>query len=203
MKEFWNERFGRNDYVYGASPNEYFKEKIVGLAAGRILFPCEGEGRNSVYAASLGWETEAFDQSEAGKKKAEALAQKNAVGICYTIADAEEIKYPAGHFDAIVLIYAHFPEEKRKAYHQKLATFVKKGGILILEGFAKNHAEYQKTNPNAGGPRDVAMLFNIEDLRDDFADFGLIEAYEAEIVLNEGEFHQGQAFVARILGVKK
>ncbi|GAB1429534.1 class I SAM-dependent methyltransferase [Ignavibacteria bacterium] len=203
MKEFWNERFGRNDYVYGASPNEYFKKKIAGLAAGRILFPCEGEGRNSVYAASLGWEAEAFDQSEAGKKKAEALAQKSGVRICYTVADAEEIEYPAGHFDAIALIYSHFPEEKRKAYHRKLCSFLKKGGYLILEGFGKRQTEYQKANPNAGGPRDTGMLLNLEELRDDFAGFDMTDACETEAILNEGEFHQGESFVVRIFGVKR
>ena len=37
---------------------------------GRILLAGEGEGRNAVYAASLGWEVYAFDFSMVAKKKA-------------------------------------------------------------------------------------------------------------------------------------
>lgn len=37
----------------------------------------EGEGRNGVYAAKLGWEIDAVDWSEKGKEKAERLAAEN------------------------------------------------------------------------------------------------------------------------------
>lgn len=203
MKDFWNERFGREEYVYGILPNKYLEEKIADLPIGRILFPCDGEGRNSTYAAGLGWEVEAFDQSEEGKKKADILAEKSGVQINYTVCDLEEATYPIGYFDAIALIYAHFPEEKRKAYHQKLSALVKKGGILILEGFGKQQAEYQRHNAGAGGPRDVGMLFCQEELCDDFADFNIVEACQTKINLDEGGFHQGESFVIRIFGTKK
>jgi hypothetical protein len=47
---------------------------LKNMPAGRILFPAEDEGRNAVYAASLGWEVHAFDISERAKDKAEKLA---------------------------------------------------------------------------------------------------------------------------------
>ncbi|WP_449397615.1 thiopurine S-methyltransferase [Chryseobacterium wanjuense] len=69
QKDFWNERYCNEEYIYGTLPNEYLKEKLKDLKPGRILFPAEGEGRNAVYAAAKGWESVAFDQSEEGKKK--------------------------------------------------------------------------------------------------------------------------------------
>ena len=40
----------------------------------KILLAAEGEGRNAVYAASIGWEVFAYDFSEFGYKKAMKLA---------------------------------------------------------------------------------------------------------------------------------
>ncbi len=203
MKEFWNERYSRQEYVYGQLPNEYLKEKLASLIKGKVLFPCEGEGRNAVYAAKLGWNVSAFDQSEAGKIKAEALANNNNVGIDYSITTVQDANYPIESFDALALIYAHFPEQSRKNYHQKLSTFLKRGGILIIEGFSKKHAEYQKTNPNVGGPKDIEMLYDLDELKKDFINFDFKEALETDIVLSEGAFHKGNAAVVRILAIKK
>ncbi|MDA0985112.1 MAG: hypothetical protein O3C56_04825 [Bacteroidetes bacterium] len=54
MKDFWNERYASTEYVYGKEPNQYFKQILCSLSPGKILLPAEGEGRNAVYAASLG-----------------------------------------------------------------------------------------------------------------------------------------------------
>lgn len=74
--DFWDERFSHSEYAYGKEPNEYLKERLHKLNPGTILFPCEGEGRNSIYAAGLGWKTYAFDSSKEGQKKAILLAQE-------------------------------------------------------------------------------------------------------------------------------
>ena len=55
-------------------PNAYFKKIIDTLFPGKILLAAEGEGRNAVYAASLGWDVYAYDFSEMAYKKAMKLA---------------------------------------------------------------------------------------------------------------------------------
>lgn len=200
---FWDERYEQEQYVYGESPNEYLKNKLTGLQVGKALFPLEGEGRNAVFAAKMGWQSFAFDQSSEGKKKAELLAKKNGVQIEYVVSDVENISYPENSFDALVLIYAHFPLNERKRYHQKLGSYLKKGGILIIEGFSKNHIDLQKENPNVGGPKEVEMLYDLEELKSDFKGFDFIEAYQTETKLNEGLYHVGKAAVIRFLAIKK
>jgi hypothetical protein len=78
MNESWNERGNdryRNEaFAYWEKPSIYLKKQLESLAAGTILFPAEGEGRNVVFAASLGWTVSAFDNSAEGKKKALRLA---------------------------------------------------------------------------------------------------------------------------------
>ena len=79
--ERWNDRYSNEEFAYGENPNNYLKEQLEKLPAGNILFPAEGEGRNAVFAAKLGWAVSAFDISDKGKKKALQLAAKNNVNI--------------------------------------------------------------------------------------------------------------------------
>jgi cyclopropane fatty-acyl-phospholipid synthase-like methyltransferase len=200
---FWDQRYSQPNFAYGKEPNEYLKSKLLDLPPGRILFPAEGEGRNAVFAAKLGWDVFAFDISVEGKKKAEKLALINGVEIDYRVEDLEEADYPADYFDAIAFSFTHFPEVKRRVFHQKLIAYLKKGGILMLECFSKKHLDYQKENPNAGGPKDESMLFDLEELKEDFKGFDFLEAYETETELTEGLYHVGKASVIRLFGVKK
>ena len=197
MNDFWNERYAAQDYAYGVEPNQYFKEQLEKLNHGKILFPAEGEGRNAVYAAKSGWQVFAFDPSTEGKRKAENLASANGVSIDYQIAGYENIQYMPNSFDCIVLIFAHTHPLKRTEVHQKMISFLKPGGTVILEGFSKNQISY-----NSGGPRDMNMLFSKEEMEFDFRHLSKLKINEVEVDLNEGQFHQGKAAVIRILGVK-
>lgn len=197
MNDFWNERFGSEDYAYGTEPNQFYKEQLGKLAPGKILFPAEGEGRNAVFAAKQGWNVTAFDPSIEGKRKAEKLASLNRVSIDYQIDNYEFVDFPQESFDCIVLIFAHMHPFKRKEYHQKLMSFLKPGGTLILEGFSK-----KQINNDTGGPRDVNMLFSKEELQSDFGLFSDLDIQETDVVLNEGPFHKGTSSVIKILGVK-
>ncbi|MGW8316573.1 MAG: SAM-dependent methyltransferase, partial [Bacteroidales bacterium] len=66
MRDFWEARYATDEFVYGTSPNSFFSEAILRLPPGRILLPGEGEGRNAVFAARLGWQVDAVDQSSNG-----------------------------------------------------------------------------------------------------------------------------------------
>jgi SAM-dependent methyltransferase len=202
MKNFWDERYSRSEYVYGEEPNTYFKTQLDKLQPGKILLPAEGEGRNAVYAAERGWEVFAFDQSTEGKKKAEALARKKNVRIDYQIGDCGFIQYPVEMFDAIGLIYVHFPSIQRGLYHQRMSAFLKPGGMIILEAFNKKHFQYQQSNPTAGGPKDMDMLYSTEELKLDFSGFDILELRETEIDLEQSLFHSGPSSVIRFLGRK-
>lgn len=202
MKEFWNERYSREAYAYGEDPNEYLKARLAGMPAGKALFPAEGEGRNAVFSATLGWEVSAFDQSGTAKKKAGSLARKKGVCIDYTVSELADITYSESSFDALILIFAHFPAGQRREYHRKLSTLLKRGGVLILEAFSKAHEKKQKEDPDAGGPRDN-RLCTPEMLKADFPEFDFIECYETETDLDEGLYHRGKASVIRICATKK
>lgn len=201
--ERWNDRYSNEEFAYGEEPNNFFKEQIEQLNVGTILFPAEGEGRNAVYAAKLGWRVAAFDISEEGKNKALKLAEANNVKIDYKVGALETLNYQPEQFDAIALIYAHFPAEIKSYLHKTLETYLRKDGIIIFEAFSKKHLEYLAINDKVGGPKDIASLFSIEEIKADFPNYEIIQLEETEIELNEGLFHNGKGSVIRFVGKKK
>ncbi len=201
--EIWNDRFRAVEYAYGEEPNVYLREKLETLNPGSILFAAEGEGRNAVYATKQGWNVSAFDISIEGKNKAMLLAQKNNASIDYQLGRLDELPFVKEQFDAIVLIYAHFPAKIKSEYHKVIAAWLRKGGLIIFEAFSKNHLAYVQQDPNVGGPKELDMLFSIEEIRADFSDFEIIELTETVIELKEGLYHNGKGSVIRFYGRKK
>jgi Methyltransferase domain len=203
MKEKWNERYSQVDFAYGETPNEFLRSSLKHIPVGKILFPAEGEGRNAVYATTLGWEVFAFDMSEEGKKKAQLLAEKHQVSIDYQVAELDQISYEQDQFDAIALIYAHFSAATKSDCHRVLQSYLKQGGLIIFEAFSKNHLPLRRNNPSVGGPEDLDMLFSIEEIKSDFDNFEIIQLSENVIELNEGLCHVGTGSVIRFVGRKK
>lgn len=199
----WNERYAQEEFAFGEQPNDYLKEQLEKLNVGTILFAAEGEGRNAVFAAKRGWKVSAFDISVEGQKKAHRLAEKNHVTIDYRVGELDRLKFQPEQFDAIALVYAHFPSDIKSSLHKTLDSYLRKNGVIIFEAFSKNHLEYLAKNPKVGGPNELAMLFSIEELKSDFPNYEIIELTEKVIELNEGLFHNGKGSVIRFVGRKK
>jgi 2-polyprenyl-3-methyl-5-hydroxy-6-metoxy-1,4-benzoquinol methylase len=199
----WDDRYSQSEFAYGEVPNNYLKEQLEKLDAGKILFPAEGEGRNAVFAAKLGWNVSAFDISSEGQKKAQQLAAKNNVTIDYQVGELQNLNYTEGQFDAVALIYAHFPAIIKSQIHKLLDQYLRKDGIIIFEAFSKKHLDYLAKNEKMGGPKDIESLFSIDEIKADFANYDVLELVETEIDLNEGLYHIGQGSVIRFVGRKK
>ncbi len=201
--QFWNERYSQPEYAYGEAPNGYLKQQLERLPAGAALFAAEGEGRNAVFAAKVGWQATAFDISHEGRRKALLLADKNNVAIDYHVGELEELDFEAGQFDALVLIYAHFPASIKSVYHQALDEHLRPGGTVIFEAFSKKHIDYILKNDKVGGPRDPDVLFSLEEIQTDFPNYDILELMETEVELHEGRYHNGYGSVIRFVGRKK
>jgi len=202
-KNMWNNRYKENEFVYGKEPNLFFKEWIQKFEPGTLLMPADGEGRNGVFAAQLGWKVTSTDLSEEGKSKALALAKEKNITLEYIVGDLEQLHFEAASFDAIGLIYAHFAAEKKSFLHKKLNEYVKPGGIIIFEAFSKLHLVYNERDPKVGGPKDINMLFSTAEIAADFENYEILLLEEKEITLEEGKYHIGKGSVIRFVGRKK
>lgn len=199
MKEFWDQRYSEPHYVYGEEPNEYFKKFLDAFQGkpGRLLLPGEGEGRNAVYAARLGWEVTAFDQSAEGKKKALQLAAKYGVSIQYEVCDVLHFPFEEASFDLAGVFFFHLPRPLRDFTHPRLVSALRPGGMLVAELFTP-----RQLGKTSGGPQTTELLYEPEDLRREFQALEIELLEELTIELNEGPHHQGEASVVRLVGKK-
>lgn len=196
--DFWNERYSSDEYVYGESPNIFLKEQLDKISVpGKLLLPGEGEGRNAVYAARLGWQVDAYDQSVNAQRKALSLAQKNKVKIYYSVVDLTKFVPSKNCYDAVAIIFVHLGIEHRAIFNQKIMDSLKVGGKIILELFSK--AQLGKTS---GGPQDFSMLYSLDEIKKDFGSLKTIVLKEEIINIDEGEKHRGEASVIRFVGEK-
>ncbi|NOU59524.1 class I SAM-dependent methyltransferase [Marinifilum caeruleilacunae] len=203
MKEFWDERYSQDQFAYGEEPNLFVKEKLPQFKTGKILFPAEGEGRNSVFAAQLGWDVSAFDFSSKGKERADELARSKNVRIDYKLASFLEEAYQEEEFDAICMTFVHFDPKIKSSMHKRLDSYLKPGGHIIFEAFSKEHREINKLHPEAGGPSDEKYMYSIEEIERDFDNYEIIELKKELVHLNEGFGHVGESSLIRFIGRKK
>ncbi|MEQ8241539.1 MAG: class I SAM-dependent methyltransferase [Cyclobacteriaceae bacterium] len=198
MKQFWEDRYALQDYAYGIHPNVFLKEYLHEKQPGNILLAAEGEGRNAVYAAKLGWAVTAFDYSEEAQKKALILAEREQVSFKYTVDDYASFQSAEEGYDVIALIYAHTDPETRRLFLARLSTLLSPGGEVVLEGFSK-----EQLGKSSGGPKSLEMLWDAEALAKELTGLKVLYSESLNIVLDEGEYHQGEASVIRIIASKE
>ena len=195
---FWEERYSSEEYVYGVEPNQFFKQVLDKIPIpGKLLLPGEGEGRNAVYAAKMGWHVDAFDQSSEGKLKALRLAEANNVTINYFTVDLAKFPPQKNFYNCAAIIFVHFDIEVRSLFHKKIIDSLKPGGKIILELFSKD-----QFGKSSGGPQDLEMLTSIDEIKNDFKEMRTILLEEENVFLDEGEKHKGEASVIRFIGEK-
>jgi SAM-dependent methyltransferase len=194
-KDRWNERYSTDEFIYGKEPNNFFKEELKKLSPGKVLMFGEGEGRNAVYAASLGWSVDAIDQSEAGKAKATQLSSERKVKINYYVEDLSSYIPKQNHYDAAVFIFLHIEEKLRSLVFKNAIDSLRPGGKIILEAFEKDQLKY-----DSGGPKDEELLYSLEDIAEKFIDLEFEKFSKENIYLDEGPLHKGEAEVIRFVG---
>jgi SAM-dependent methyltransferase len=195
---FWDERYSDKDYVYGTTPNEFFKEQIDLLKPGRILMIGEGEGRNGVYAAQKGWLVDAVDFSLKAKEKALNHAKDKNVKINYTVDNLENYNPQKNFYDAAALIFVHLNENIRTDIHKKVMDSLKPEGIVIMEAYSK-----EQMGRTSGGPQNPEMLYSIENVKETFTGLTPVILSKGIVYLTESALHSGEASVIRFIGKKE
>ena len=198
MKDFWDKRYDQNTFAYGKQPNKFFRNRISTVKPGNLLLPAEGEGRNAVYAATLGWQVTAVDFSVKGRDKALQLADEHGVTITYKPESVDEVNLSENSFDACALIYVHLPENVYSKLFKKIAQALKPGGQLVIEGYSK-----KQLGKPSGGPKDESLLYSLKQVKGWLSDYKIELLKETNVELNEGVYHRGEASVIRALATKK
>ena len=196
---FWDARYGEAAYAYGTTANEFFRNYLAQLSPAQLLLPAEGEGRNAVFAAELGWQVDAVDFSKVARQKARNLAAERGVSINYTTGDLLDF-VPRHNYDVVAMIFFHADPATRAKVLKRYQSFVRPGGLFLLEGFTPQQVEMG--NPS-GGPKKPAFCYTEAELREAFADYHIIYLEAAVGELSEGAYHDGRAHTVQLVARRK
>ena len=197
--ERWQGRYGVPEYIFGKGPN-YFLASCKPLlpSSGKALAVADGEGRNGVWLAEQGLDVTALDFSQAGQKKAAALAGERGVKITLVNADVHAWTYPPGQFDVVVEIFTQFSSPAgRTRKWGGMRQALKSGGLLIIQGYTPKQLEY-----GTGGPKQVEHLYTRPMLEAAFGDFRDVKIFEEEREMHEGTAHGGMSAVINLTARK-
>ncbi len=125
--DFYNRLYLDNNSDFNHDPNHFLEEVVKGRQPGVALDYGMGQGRNSIYLASLGWQVWGFDPAEAGV----AIAQKQAKELGLTLhASAvrdSEFDFGKERFDLVL-----FSWTMPLVPIQKVIDSLKPGGIVVI-----------------------------------------------------------------------
>lgn len=198
MSEFWNEVYSQNPDAYGQKPNQFFASCLQTLQPGTLLLPGEGTGRNALFAARLGWEVIAFDASEVAVQLAQHRAEQENLSVSFYHNTYE--LFPLGYLsvNALAFIFTHQDNSVRRAMHHRFIECLTPGGALIAEYYHQDQLPL-----GTGGPKDLNMLYRLDDLQGDFPDVEWTICDHSTVEMSEGSLHQGLSSVIRLFGRKR
>ena len=142
----WDKKFDEKDYIYGKSPNAYVKEVFNRETADaeKILILAEGEGRNAVYLAGLGYKVTTFDLSKVGIEKQLKLASEAGVEIDARYGDVTEANLVADNsFDYTINVFGHVLTEDKPGMFNNLVRPLVNHGHSYFEFYAKRSGEFR------------------------------------------------------------
>jgi cyclopropane fatty-acyl-phospholipid synthase-like methyltransferase len=198
--QFWNERFDKEEFIFGKEPNEYLVEKTKQyLKPGdKVLCIADGEGRNGVWLAKQGMQVIGFDASDIALSKAKKFAKDNQVEVEYSFSDTDSYAWSENTYDAVIGIFIQFADSAMRArIFQQAYKATKLGGLFILQGYTPKQLEYK-----TGGPSLIEHLYTEELMRDLAKEFQILELISYEKELSEGPRHTGMSAILGLVARK-
>ncbi len=172
-KEKWNAKYGSTAGLDGRGPSQWLADHAGMLAGkGKALDIAMGEGRNTLFTASLGYDVLGVDISEVGVSRAEALARQNNLTIHTQIADLDNYKIGENTYDLILCFYF-----LNRRLFEGIRKGLKPGGTLIFKTFTVDYLKY------SGFKREWVLEKN--ELREAFPELKILDYQEVDEPENE------------------
>jgi SAM-dependent methyltransferase len=147
VSRMWDSRYSTSTYIFGTEPNDFLRQDVHALPRGKVLSLAEGEGRNAVYLASLGYEVTGVDGSAVGLEKAQRLAHERGVTISTIVADLTQFPIEPNNWDGIVSIFCHLPSQQRTELHRRVVAGLRPGGCFLLEAYTPKQLSFKTGDP--------------------------------------------------------
>ncbi|MCP4293583.1 MAG: class I SAM-dependent methyltransferase [bacterium] len=193
----WDNRYDEERFFYGREPNYLVARELPKLQKGRGLFLAEGEGRNIVFAAGLGHDVVAVDNSFVGQRKAMELAAGNSVEIEYRLDDLITGNWDSENWDFVVLCFVHMPPDVMGDVHRRVVESLNPNGTVVFCSFEKG-----QFGRHSGGPPQLEMLHDAKVVASQLDGLNWDYLQIVEVELRESVGHFGRGVVLEGVGVK-
>jgi SAM-dependent methyltransferase len=159
---YWDAKFAVDEYVYTKVENRFVKEFCSDLNPGKAIDLAGGEGRNTVWLATLGWQVENIDISPAGLAKSRRLAQEFQVAErCFeTVGSGLDFESQLAPVDLVVVAYLQIPQPELYQSLRRAVENLKPTGKLVGVWHSRNNL-----TEGFGGPQNPEVLPTIDELR--------------------------------------
>ncbi|MEP7362684.1 MAG: class I SAM-dependent methyltransferase [Acidobacteriota bacterium] len=127
---YWNAAF-----KLGGGPDDplrLLQEVVRNRKPGRSLDPAMGRGRNTIYLASLGWDSTGYDMAKDALTVAQDYAAKAGVKITAIEARHETFPFGENQWDLIVCSYCYMDADDPKL-PPKFARALRPGGLVVFQ----------------------------------------------------------------------
>ena len=165
MRVVWDERYSEAGQLWGLEPNRFLVEVAEDLPRGSVLDLGCGQGRNSVWLASRGFEVTGLDLSPVAVEQGARFAKDVGVDVEFAAADITTWRPEGRTWDVVLLSYIHLPEAGRMKVHATAVESLAPGGRVIVIAHHLDNLEH-----GVGGPPYPELLLTEDLLREDFAD---------------------------------
>ncbi len=128
----FNRLYTTDQDVFTTAPNALLASVVRDLRPGTALDVSMGQGRNTVFLASKGWQATGFDPAEEGLKVAQADAARAGVKITTVKAGYEDFDFGRERWDLILFCYAFVPLSDPQ-FVARVRESLKPGGVVVIE----------------------------------------------------------------------
>jgi SAM-dependent methyltransferase len=195
LAEFWNQRYGKDEFAYGVEPNDFLVEFAPRLPTrGSVLCLADGEGRNGVWLAMQGHAVTSVDIAAEGMAKARRLAAAQGVDVVTRVADLASFDPGLARWDGIVSIFMHLPPKLRREVFARAVAALRPGGVVLFEAYGKG-----QLGRGTGGPPEADLLVDLDEVRQEFPGCRILHAFHGLREVHEGRHHNGPGEVVQLV----
>jgi SAM-dependent methyltransferase len=177
QREDWDRRYAEVENLWAKKPNRFLVAEVEDLPPGRVLDLACGEGQNTIWLATLGWDATGVDYSEVAIAKARRRAESDGVLVDFACADLVDYEPPEAEYDLVVVLYLHIPLVERRGVLGRAAAAVAAGGTFLFVGH-----DLRTLTDGVGGPSDPTLLATPDDIA---AELSGLDIERAERVLRD------------------
>jgi len=182
MRSLWDASYETKGALWGAEPNQFLAEIAEVLEPGTALDLGCGQGRNSLWLASRGFEVTGLDLSSVAIEQATAVAAELDLNVSFESVDLTTWDPSGRVWDLVVLTYLHLSHERRPVVHDAAKRAVAPGGRLVVIAHHLDNFEN-----GVGGPPVPDLLFTEQQLASDFSDLEILRNEKVTRTTDEGD----------------